>query len=184
MKQYCLKIQSKNEKSLNKFLYFFFKHLKTKFNIIQKSNASKANKKTITFLKSPHVNKTAQTQFETHLFVNKILVVGFYLEKSLIFLKKILVKLFQDISIHLTFLIYEKKSLNLFCPNNTKFSKKSLLKKNHKRYKQKIRLKKPNTEKNSFFYLAKFLTKISVFGEIIILINIKYSNKKINYVSK
>ena len=169
MKQYCLKIQSKNEKSLRKFLYFFFKHLKTKFNIIQKSNTSQTNKKIITFLKSPHVNKTAQTHFETRTFTGKILIKGFYLEKSLIFLKKILIKLFQDVSVHLTFLTYKKKSLNLFSPNNIKFSKGNLLKRNYKRYKQKIILKKFNTKKDSFFYLSKFLTKISLFGEMIIL---------------
>ena len=63
MKQYCLKIQSKNEKSLKNFLCFFFKHLKTRFSIIQKSSANQTNRRVITFLKSPHVNKTAQEQF-------------------------------------------------------------------------------------------------------------------------
>ena len=171
MKQYCLKIQSKNEKSLNKFLYFFFKHLKTKFNIIQKSSANQTSRKVITFLKSPHVNKTAQTHFETHLFTAKILVKGSDLEKSLIFLKKILIRLFQDIYIHLELLttkdINKKTNLPLINPNNIKLLKKKPLKKNLKRYKQKITLKNSNYKKDSLFHFTKLLNRTSVFGEIL-----------------
>lgn len=171
MKQYCLKIQSKNEKSLKNFLRFFFKHLKTKFNLIEKSTVNQTNRKVVTFLKSPHVNKTAQTQFEMHIFARKILVRGPYLEKSLIFFKKVLSKLFQDISIHLEFLTHENtnnnKNLSLCNPNNIKLFKKNFLKRNFKRSKQKIVLKKPNYKKDSLLHLIKLLNTISVFGEIL-----------------
>ena len=172
MKQYYLRIQSKNEKSLKNFLHFFFEHLNTKFSIIKKSSASKVNRKVITFLKSPHVNKTAQDHFETNLFTKKVLVKEFFLEKNLIFLKKILNKLFQDISISLELLIHEKitkkNNFSIFNPNNVKLLRKKMLKKNLKRYKQKIILKKLTNEKSFLIHLLKFLKITSVFGEILI----------------
>ena len=180
MKQYCLKIQSKNEKSLKNFLRFFFKHLKTKFNIIEKSTVNQTNRKVVTFLKSPHVNKTAQTQFEMHVFARKILVKGPYLEKSLIFFKKVLNKLFQDISIHLEFLthgdINNNKNLLLYNLNNIKFFKKNFLKRNFKRSKQKVVLKKFNYRKDSLFHVIKLLNTTSVFGEILIISSLKKQN--------
>lgn len=173
MKQYYLKVQSKNEKSLKKFSRFFFKHLKTKFNIIKKSSASQTSRKVITFLKSPHVNKTAQTHLEMHLFSRKILVKGSNLEKSLIFLKKVLINLFQDISIHLKFLadkeINKKNNLSLFNPNNIKLLKKKPLKINLKRSKKKVMLKNYNYKKSFLFHLTKLLNILSIFGEILII---------------
>ena len=169
MKRYCLKIQSKNEKSLKNFLHFLFKHLKTKFAIIKKPSRIQNNQKRITFLKSPHVNKTAQEHFELHIIAKKILVKGFYLEKPLIFFKKVLTKLFQDISICLELITdkkeNEKNNLFLFSPDNVRLLKKKSLKKNYKRSKQKTLSKNYSTQTSSLFYLPKLLSRISVFGE-------------------
>ena len=173
MKQYCFKIQSKNEKSLKNFLIFFFKYLKTKFNTIQRLNSNKTNKKVITFLKSPHANKTAQEHFEVHLFKRKVQVKGAFLEKNLIFFKKISAKLFQDIFIQIEFLtnekINKKNNLSMFNPNNRKFSKKNSFKKNLKRNAYKTNLKSFNNKRNSLFNFIKFLKTMSVFGELTIV---------------
>ena len=171
MKQYSLKISSKNEKSLKNFLSFFFNHLKTKFNIIQKLVTTHNDKKVITLLKSPHVNKTAQDQFELRVFTKQVLTKSFYSEKNIIFLKKILNKLFQDISINLEFVT--NKSINLenklliFYPDNFKLSTYKQYKTNLKRRKQKNKTKTINLGKNSLFNLTKFLNIVSVFGEIL-----------------
>ena len=173
MKQYCLKIRSKNEKSLKNFSHFFFKHLKTKFNIIKKPSTTPAKQKLITFLKSPHVNKTAQEHFEIDIFTKKVFIKGSFLEKNFIFLKKILIKLFQDISIHLEITtnekVHKKNSLSIFHPNNFKFSKSLSPQKNFKRYKQKTVIKKSSNQKSSLLRLLKLLNTISIFGEILLI---------------
>jgi ribosomal protein S10 len=178
MKQYSLKIKSKNEKSLKYFLLFFFKHLKTKFNTIQKQSTAKINRKVITFLKSPHVNKTAQEHFEMHFFTRKILLKGYSLEKALIFSKKVLTRLFQDISINLELLtdkqVSKKSSLLLFNPNNNKLSKKNFFKTNLKRYKQKIKFENFIHKQSSLTSFRNFLNTMSIFGEILVI----FSKKK------
>lgn len=176
MRQYCLKISSKNEKSLKNFLIFFFKHLKTKFNIIQKSVAAHNSKKIITLLKSPHVNKTAQEHFELRIFSKQILLKSFYINKNLIFLKKSLNRLFQDISVNLEFItsvkINYKNRLLLFYPDNITLYKKKSLQKNITRNKQKIISKDSNLIKTSLIKLSNFLNVVSIFGEILTLFTI------------
>lgn len=171
MKQYSLKILSKNEKSLNNFLFFFFNSLKTKFNIIQKLVTAHNTRKVITLLKSPHVNKIAQEQFEIRVFSKRLLAKSFYLEKNLIFLKKILNKLFKDISISLEFItdkdVNFKNSLWIFYPDNFELPTGKTYRVNLKRTKQKNRLKTVNLRKSSLFNLTKFLSTISLFGEIL-----------------
>lgn len=72
MKHCRLTITSKNKKSLKNFFELLDKNFKTKFNIILKYSR-KANEKTfLTILKSPHVNKTAQEQFESRYFSKQI----------------------------------------------------------------------------------------------------------------
>jgi ribosomal protein S10 len=173
MKQYYLKIESKNEKSLKHFLLFLFKHLKTKFNIIQKPSIAKTNRKVITFLKSPHVNKTAQDHFETHLFIKKILVKSSSLRKTIVFSKKVVARLFQDISIKLELFtsnqINKQNNLSLFNLNQSKLSNKNFSETNFKRCKQKVVSKNFISKKSSLTPLIRFLNKVSVFGEILII---------------
>lgn len=171
MKQYSLQISSKNEKSLQSFLHFFFNHLKTKFNIVQKLTTINNSKKVITLLKSPHVNKTAQEQFEIRIFTKQIQTRSFYSEKNLVFLRKILNRLFQDISFNLEFVTninasYKTKLL-VFYPDNFKLPKNKPCKTNLKRYKQKNRSKVLTIKKNSLCNMTKFLNVVSVFGEVV-----------------
>ena len=171
MKQYSLKISSKNEKSLKNFLSFFFNHSKTKFNIIQKLITTHNNRKVITLLKSPHVNKTAQEQFETRVFMKQLLTKSSYSEKNLTFLKKILNKLFQDISINLEFVTnrnvnFENKLL-IFYPDNFKLPVRKPYETNLKRRKQKNKSRIVGLGKVSLFNLTKFLNIVSVFGEML-----------------
>lgn len=171
MKQYSLKIVSKNEKSLNNFLAFFFSLLKTKFNIIQKSLTTHNNRKVITLLKSPHVNKTAQEQFEIRIFYKHVLTKSFYLEKNLIFIKKILNKLFKDVSVILEFITNKSENftnnLVLFYPDNFKLPIPEACKTNLQRKKQKSKSRAINSRKNSLFNLTKFLNTISICGEML-----------------
>src|SRR6056297_487007 len=141
MKQYCLKILAKNEKSVKNFLHFFFNYLKTKSNIIQKSSSANRNRKIVTLLKSPHVDKTAQEHFELRILKKEILIKSFCLKKDFIFLKKVLNRLFQDISINLTFTIAkkvdQKNKQSLFYLNNVRLQTGKSTRTNLNRYKQK-----------------------------------------------
>lgn len=95
-------ISSKNKNSLIRFLkllqtftdnkYFTMKIIQIKFNKLK-------HKKIFTILKSPHVNKTAQTQFEYILNKKQITIFTDNSLKFLFFLKIILEKLFSDIVI-------------------------------------------------------------------------------------
>lgn len=170
MKEYYLKILSKNEKSLKKFLIFFFKHLKTRFNIIQKFIVARNKKKIITLLKSPHVNKKAQEHFELRIFSKQISVISFYLDKNLMFLKNNLNRLFQDILVILEFrnnldLNYKNKLL-AFYPDSFKLFKNSSVKKNIKRANRKTISKENILTDHS---LVKALNILSIFGEMLLL---------------
>ena len=180
MRQYYLKIRSKNEKSLKSFLSFFFKHFRTKFNIIQKSLTSHNNKKIITLLKSPHVNKTAQDHYELRIFFKKIQINSCFLNKNFIFLKKVLTKLFHDVSIKIELTtnlnITNQNRLVIFYPDNLSLFSNKLHKTNFKRFEQKLISKRYKLKKSSLFSLTKFLNITSVFGEIITLSLI--NNKK------
>lgn len=172
MKQYYLKISSKNEKSLKNFLIFLLKHLKIKFSIVQKPVLKRNYKKAITLLKSPHVNKTAQEHFESRIFSKKILLNSFYINKNFILLKKKLIRLFQDVSINIeitTNARMDNKNCKLvFYLDSSKFSKKNLHKENTKRNKQKIILSDASAVKTSLIKLVGFLNTASIFGELLV----------------
>ena len=69
------------------------------------------SKKIFTILKSPHVNKTAQDQFEFVIFSTKIDLHSFKISKFLLILKKINLKLFPDVKIKINFFFDSNKSL-------------------------------------------------------------------------
>jgi ribosomal protein S10 len=100
---FYLKISSKNKEVLKKFI--------TCVNVLNSSTAIVKNptkyntKKFITILKSPHINKSAQEQFEFRFYNEKLLVCSF---KPLIFilrLKKLKSASFPGIDLEVTSLI-------------------------------------------------------------------------------
>lgn len=109
-----ISIFSKNYKSINRFLVFFKHFIKQQKSIhFFKSFQKKEKVKKITILKSPHVNKKAQEQFETRIISKKIVFCSFQLLKTLVLLKKIKHKLFPDIKISINFLFSSKKQNQL-----------------------------------------------------------------------
>ena len=113
MKTLNLLISSKNKKSLDNFLKIF----NEKFSIIDstfiKKNYQKKLKKTvITILKSPHVNKTAQEQFEIRYLSRQIQIYTLRIFKFLIFLKKLKIYLFPSIHIKIK-IVHNKKQTTL-----------------------------------------------------------------------
>jgi ribosomal protein S10 len=129
MKTYNLIIKSKNQKSLLDFVDFLDKNLAKNFNHLKKSMQKKTDRKIITILKSPHVNKKAQEQFEIRLFSKDIKVNTSQTLKFLVFLKKVKTYLFTDISIKIKFFnsINQHKILQRKVLNPDNLAKKRVL---------------------------------------------------------
>jgi len=97
---------------LNTFLRFFFKISKNKqlkTNIFSVQHSKPRLTKKFSILKSPHVNKKAQDQFEFHVYRKQLSLYSFQGLKLLMILKKIQCKLFADVKIKVEFVLNESK---------------------------------------------------------------------------
>jgi ribosomal protein S10 len=103
MKTCNVTVVSNNPNSIQKFFLFFFYNKKMSFNTIKKYFQKKRKKKILTILKSPHVNKTAQEQFEYRIYSKQITMYSSQGFQYLVFLKKVSVHLFPDIKIKIKF---------------------------------------------------------------------------------
>ena len=137
-------IFSKNYHSLNNFVKFLNIKLKN-LKVIKRNR--KINKTTVTFLKSPHVNKTAQEHFSFNYFTKNLII---KVKKPLLalfiikFLKK---KLFLDVKFKIKIL------------NNSHYRKTILKNQIH-----------PNNFKlvNSKIGLKKYLTVLNKYGKTVV----------------
>jgi ribosomal protein S10 len=164
-------IRTKNKNSLKKFIYFLSENVNKNFNSINFYYQKKKKKKIITLLKSPHVNKTAQEQFEMKYFSKKLKIITTQTFKFLIFLKNIKNFLFSDIQIKTKFtcnskeqFLSRKKILNL---DNLPFKysikqNKNLINKNFKDTKTFV--KKIYTNKNKYLNSKNLLKLIDFAG--------------------
>ena len=148
MINYQITINSKNLKSLKNFFLFCCQN-KTKISNL-KTTFYKINKKikTITVLRSPHVNKKAQSQLEYRIFSTKIRISLQNATQYLIFLKKIKLKLFPEIKIKTKIIINKQ--------NNFQLQTQSLNPKN-------FIINNLNNNKNQNITLKKTLTYIKIF---------------------
>ena len=125
MKTFLWTISSTNEKSLHYFLTLF-KFKDDQFNIV-KINKITEIKKFFTLLTSPHVNKTAQEQFERKKKLVQIFFISEKFNKIIIKIKKVLIKLFMDIQLiiqNITNSFFKSiKIFNIFKITNFKFNK-------------------------------------------------------------
>lgn len=96
---FSLRISSKNKNSLKKFLLFVSK---IKNPIMITCNYPQPKKKSvITVLKSPHINKTAQDQFEFKIYSKNIIVWSPQPKLLIIFLKKLIKTGFSGVQIQI-----------------------------------------------------------------------------------
>ena len=118
-------IRSKNYNSLKSFVRIFKILTQTeelKLNKILKVFQKKRFKKIFTILRSPHVNKSAQEQFEYNLFAKHVNIKSHQILKTLIILKKIKTISFLDIELKIKFIINPKSKKDIFI-NNLKLKK-------------------------------------------------------------
>ena len=101
-------VWSKNKTSLNHFVLFFKKYLTYKSNTIAKYFQRKAYTKIVTVLKSPHVNKKSQEQFETKIFKKQINIVLQNNGELISFFRKVSHSMCSDINIKVKQLFHNK----------------------------------------------------------------------------
>lgn len=132
MKFYQISIISKNKKSLKKFL-LFLTNLLNKLNPSIKCYKQKKRKKVLTILKSPHVNKKAQEQFQIDTFCTSLNIFIPHNFQTLFIIKLIKTNNFSDVTLKIKFIINhrlaEKVKCNIFNPNNFKLNMFNLKKK-------------------------------------------------------
>ena len=95
-------IYSKNFNSIKIFLNFFYQKLTFKslnYQIFKCKFQKPIQKKILTVLKSPHVNKTAQEQFESRLFKKQLTIFSYKSFLLLILLKYLKFILFPELKI-------------------------------------------------------------------------------------
>jgi small subunit ribosomal protein S10 len=133
MKHYQINIESKSKKHLENFLIFFLKSLKN-YNLINKMLPIKKKRKILTILKSPHVNKKAQEQFQVNIYSKKINLYSIQNKIALLFIKRISSTIFLNVKIQIKFPInshlIKKSQTKILNPTNFKlnfFNKKSYL---------------------------------------------------------
>lgn len=144
-------IYSKNLGSINKFLKFITNKKIIKvlnFNIFSLKFQKKTKIIKFTVLKSPHVNKTAQEQFNYHVYRKQLTLNSYQIFLLLVYLKFIKFKLFTDIDIKIELnsntTIFYNKLTKLFNSNN-----------------YSIRL-------NNYLFLNKYLQLFDIKGEILL----------------
>lgn len=130
-------IFSKTSESIERFLNFFIIfHNQKKLTLCCKTLKKQKKIKKFTLLKSPHVNKKAQEQFEIQIFSNEIFIKSTQILKILTTLKHIKTSLFPEIKIVLKFILQNNNKIKskVFNPNyfinNSQNIKKPLLTKN------------------------------------------------------
>ena len=115
-------IYSKNKLSIANYLKFLKKYLrkkKLKFKNIIITFRKKTKTKVFTVLKSPHVNKTAQTQFEQRLYKNQLTVYSSNYLKLIYFVKYFSEKNFSDIKFKIK--LIKNKNNNFILKKTTSF---------------------------------------------------------------
>ena len=112
---YRVTIFSKNKNSLTNFFKFFNKELLSvaSYNMILSQTQKKKTCKTISVLKSPHVNKTAQVHYSYNLFSKQIFIFSSKPMKSFLFFKKIQSRLFPDVKMEVKLFVKQKHTNKL-----------------------------------------------------------------------
>ena len=170
MKTFLLTASSSNKKSLNNFLQLLKENFKNKQTSIIKIGRFIKNKKIITILKSPHVNKTAQEQFEKREKIVQIFLISKNFNKAIIAIKKILNTIFRDIKLTIKYLtndhsnknnllgVFKNTNFKISCTNKIRTNKLVLTKKT---IEYLYTIKSP-------IKLKTYLTILSHYGDIIL----------------
>ena len=169
MKAYHITFSSKNKNSLNNAFLFLLNDFKKSG--LKKHFKKKTKRRIITILKSPHVNKKAQEQFESHMFSRQLSSYSFNKFKNLFFLKNIKEKILSDLKLKIKLSLNKKKEksleISMFHPNNFKI-------RNYiKKLNQSVELNKKRANNltqfsNKQMQTLNMLKVFDIYGELII----------------
>lgn len=150
---FYFKVSSKDKQTLEKFFQFLVK-LETSPTIFKYFSKQK-KRRFITILKSPHVNKTAQEQFEFRFYSKRFLVDSFKPLTFFLILKKIKNSSFSGIKLEIKGLFNVNKKnksfLKVIDPDNIILLNKSYLKINEQLF--------------SKFFHSKYIQLFDCYGE-------------------
>jgi ribosomal protein S10 len=167
---FYIKASSKDKKVLEKFSRFLSKLETSTF--ILKCFSKQKKRKFITILKSPHINKTAQEQFEFRFYNKRFLINSFQPLTFLFILKKIKNLSFSGLNLEVKGLLkYNEKNKNflkLLSPDNF------TLKIKHDYTKQKL----INKSSPQNFLLKKYIQSFDCYGEIFLKDIVYFNNNK------
>jgi ribosomal protein S10 len=169
---FYLKISCKDKKILKNFLRFFAKL--DSLLVFLKSLPKHKKRKFVTVLKSPHVNKTAQEQFEYRLYSKHFLIHSFKPLTFFLFLKKLKNLSFSGINLKVKGFLEKNKMqkhvLRVVSPDNIilkSVADSYLGKKRLKKFQHKKTLKQISKNHNSdFLFYKKYVQLFDLYGEI------------------
>ena len=172
MKCYHLIVSSRNKKSIINFEQFFFKVIKFNFNILNRFLRKKKRRKVFTILKSPHVNKIAQEQFEYKTYSQKYIIYFSNSSQFLLFFKKLKKHLFPDLEFKLNIFLHKKiDELSIFKLFNTKKYKLNIIDKINLSQNLTIEKKKKKFNESNIDLLIKtkkILKNVDVYGDLLL----------------
>ena len=165
MMVYDITIISKNKQSLKFFFLFLNKINQPKINLLTNYKKQKTIIKKIVTLKSPHVNKKAQKQFEYRIFSKRIIISTYNEIKFLILLKKLKTKIFPEIKFKIKLFYNKNKNIKNDLLNPINYFINSLEK--NKNISQKLSSKN-NKIKNiqPYYKIKKYLKIMDCYGEV------------------
>ena len=143
MTKHHITISSKKKKSLKNFINFLEQSFNLqKFQLLSHCKINKKKIKKFTVLKSPHVNKSAQEQFEYKIYSITINISSYKIKKYLLFIKKIRNQLFTEINIKTTGSYSIKNKQNITNKQNIYINKFTIKLSKLNCINQKIKFKK------------------------------------------
>lgn len=172
-KNKIIKLYSKDKKSLKRFTELLKKIDNKWKDLTLTCKSVKKKRKKISILKSPHVNKTAQTQFQLITYGTSIKVSHLEMKKNSILLKKIKNQLFPDIKIKIEQKIDAKKAKTLirsqFLPKKVYYYKsiQTFLKKQNEKNNLLVINNNTKNKKLLLSQTLKFLKVLDHYGRII-----------------
>ena len=178
---FYLKVSCKDKRILKKFIKVLTKI--TSLPIFLKSFPTCEKRKFVTVLKSPHVNKTAQEQFEYRFYSKHFLIRSFKPLTLFLLLKKLKTLSFPGINLEIKGLFERNKtnkhSLKIISPDNIVLATTSLAHDNKQIFKLDTRARTAQTaSKNSdanFLLSKKYIQLFDLYGETY-LRNVLYSS--------
>jgi hypothetical protein len=159
-----LKVSCKDKRILKKLLYFFTKTKLLPFFL--KSFSKHGKRKIITVLKSPHVNKTAQEQFEYRLYSKNFLIYSLKPFTFFLLLKKLKNLSFPGLNLEIKGLLGKNQNqvLQTTDPDNIIFKKTAFLYLSKPASLKKTQYKK--SYNSELFFCKKYLQLFDLYGEI------------------